>query len=166
VHDSTVAANVEKTIEEAVRFLKARRFWLQPTRYDWSDVHLRAKAQLSLDGLRWHYPDTRLTVVLRPEIECNLPTDVRDYLCAQLAELPLLPRGRGRYQRGAYAPRNIAIVQAIRLVISRGFNPTRSGEDVKSACGITKIALERLGIYMEEGTINEIWFAYDPVGSP
>src|SRR5262245_41586990 len=77
---------VETAIAELVQFFKARRKWLQPTRYDWSNVDLRARARLRVARLKSLIADD----------ECDL-------ICALLDQTPPLPpRRRGRRQIGQF----------------------------------------------------------------
>jgi hypothetical protein len=161
MRDPTVSLNEAKAIDAAERHLRVRHDcgWFKPTRYDLSDIHLRAESALYLGGLCLCSSPLRLVIKLRPETESNLPAHVRDRLCAlEGAEPKLLPRGRGRYGKGMYGPRNVAIRGAVKLALRLGFNFARNPaqRDHESACSIVRKALKRLGVHLSESHIARI----------
>jgi hypothetical protein len=156
------SAAKEAAIAEAVRFLQSRKHWLAPTEFDWADVHLRDEMFLRLGGcLPYHYKDgLTVRVYFAPELRTNLPNHLRDFICAQLAEPKRLPRGKGRYQKGMYGPRDVAIVDAIELIHQRyGFLPIGGESQTKkpSAAAIVCIALKRIGLKLSKRRIEGIW---------
>jgi hypothetical protein len=149
----------EAAIAEAVRFLEARKSWLQPTTIDWLDVHLRAMAALRLGGVRLR-TESGVVLEIRPEFELDLPADVRDLLRAEAIKLKALPRGRGRHQAGKYGPRNVAIAQAIEYIHQRhGFPRVRSEQPIvqPTSAAAVCLALKRLDVILSEPTVEDIW---------
>jgi hypothetical protein len=170
MRDPAVDLKVAAAIDEAERFLRVRRKWLDATPCDWCDVDKRAETMLRLGlPLRFRFasgrplglPDVPTTVQIissSPEA-AELTEDMRAVILKRLAAPALLPRGRGRYQAGAYLPRNAAIVQAINLIRQRGFAAIDSEQKTPktSAAYIVRLTLKRLGVTLRQRTIENIW---------
>jgi hypothetical protein len=171
------AKKVEAATGEAERFLSARRQWLDATPYDWRDVDKRAEAILRLgfpirtrvaSGRRLGLPDVPTIVEIRlpPELTTPLPEDLREAAFEALAA-----RKPRRDRKGAFAPRNVAIVGAIKRVMAvmgAGFPVTRNSDSkikaddreikiASTACQIVREALRRVGVTMGERAIERIW---------
>jgi hypothetical protein len=143
--DPTINLKNEAAIAELVQFFGGRRNWLQPTRFDWSNADVRARTRLRAARLKSLMAD-----------------DEYQLLCASLDQPPPLPpRRRGGHQAGQYGPRDVAVRQAVKLAMRRGFNATRNCEQVRrkieSGCSLVRAALGRLGIHLAESTINGVW---------
>jgi hypothetical protein len=146
MRDPTTNLEIEAAIAELVQFFKARRSWLQPTRFDWSNADVRFRTRLRVARLKSLMAD-----------------DEYELICSLLYQPPPLPPRRpGGHQAGQYGPRDVAIRQAIKLTIRRGFKPTRNPEQVRrkieSGCSLIRAALGRLGVPLTESTIKGILY--------
>ena len=146
MRDPAINTSVEAAIAEAVEIFAfyQRVGWLDATAIDWSDVDKRAEAHLQIMRLPDHM----------------MPADLRKLICSRLVEHKLLPRGPGRHAKGEFIPRDVVIVRVIRQLERRGFKPTRNPEQktkVASASSIACAALAKIGVHLDEGTINGIW---------
>ena len=148
-------------VADATHFLKVRSHWLKRTENDWSDADKRADLHLLLGyPLRWSSPSGHITIEIRSKRILPLSDDQRAMIFERIAKPDLLPRGPGRYQRGALVPRNTAIRGAIEYIAQRyGLDPTSSEKkDLKlTASAIVCIALKSFGVRLKERSIEDIW---------
>jgi hypothetical protein len=158
MRDPAVRLDVAGAVNEIAVFLTLRKRWLEPTQYDWSDVNKRAWVAFHLVGrpMRWYLPALRCTVELRP-VGPNLSADVPDDIRGWLDEPKQLLPGRAA-QTGKLAPRDVAIVGALKIALRRGFDLTRNNPDQEneSACSLVRQALERVGVELSERQIQRI----------
>jgi hypothetical protein len=161
----------DAAVAEATRFLEARRQWLTPTSFNWSDIDKRYEIITRLGyPLRYRFASGRyLGLPDRPTVmEIYFPSrqilSVSDaeaaVIFSRLIKPEVLPRGRGRYQKGTLGPRNVAIRGAIECVAKRyGLKPVGSEKKDFSltASAVVCAALRSLGVYLKRRSIEDIW---------
>jgi hypothetical protein len=95
---------------------------------------------------------------------CELPDGLRGYAAAilrsQAKEAPIRRRGGDPYANNT---RDFYIALTVQRVVALGFRPTRNrATDAESACSVTKKALEKCGLHMEESNVEKIWSKFAP----
>jgi hypothetical protein len=159
MRDPAVRLDVAGAVNEIAVFFTLRKRWLAPTEFDWSDVDKRARLAFCLGRpMHWYVPAKRLLIELRPETESSRLADVPDDIRAWLDEPKRLLPGRTA-QTGKLAPRNVAIVGALKIALRYGFDLTRNNPDQEneSACSLVRQALARVDVKLTERHIQRIW---------
>jgi hypothetical protein len=88
-----------------------------------------------------------------------LPEPLRGYIADSLQKkINAGPSRRGKH-RQAGLPRNFVVMYVVARVADHGFHPTRNREQKthESACSIVAEALERVGVHIEETSVEKIW---------
>lgn len=131
------ADEAKAAIDTATDYLDIcqRHGWLRKRYIDLPDEDLRMAAQ----GCIAVMPDDML------------PAPLRIYVCRLLQERPTTRRTN--------RTRDACIAGVVRLLVDRGFDPTRNAakRGKESACSIVQKVLAHLGLHLSERTIEDIW---------